>query len=327
MTSRGGSISKMDLHLKENLIRSVDTIKSKIRDMKNAEDNTDIVMRKILKPVSEPITSFITQSNHIKQTMNTPEERTTNNDSETSTYFENTDSCVSDLSGDYTDCKQDNDNSECMQDPPLKRGSLQKDDLINLYNNTIGVNIPFGIRNENKQLFMGTSVVKLSKTDNSSNSDPIIYVTLDDKSFELTPGLSELLLKKKPNLTVVTDKDKVVYKNMLSITNVHKRDFDPNGQLKGDRSIKYREIIRPLFSELTDSSSYSKSPNAMKRGGSLPSLKKYKANTDLVYWDDPNELIDRLKILIASRDAGNSSHDNEILAIIEELKEAGIIKE
>lgn len=142
-----------------------------------------------------------------------------------------------------------------------------------------------------------------------------------DKSFELTAGISELLLKKKPNLSLVTEKDKLVYKHMLSITNVHKRDFEPNGQLKGDRSIKYREIIKPLFSELSDSDSF-----VPKSGGSIPKLKKYNPNTDLIYWDDPNELIDRLKILVASREAGNSNHDNEILAIIEELREAGIIK-
>jgi hypothetical protein len=41
------------------------------------------------------------------------------------------------------------------------------------------------------------------------------------------------------------------------------------------------------------------------------------------YWDDPNELVDRLRLLIASRDAGHSGHENEILSIIEELREAG----
>jgi hypothetical protein len=43
------------------------------------------------------------------------------------------------------------------------------------------------------------------------------------------------------------------------------------------------------------------------------------------YWADPNELVDRLKLMIASRDAGHSGHDNEILSIIEELREARII--
>ena len=48
-------------------------------------------------------------------------------------------------------------------------------------------------------------------------------------------------------------------------------------------------------------------------------------NTEYVYWDDPNELVDRLRLLLASQAAGNPSHNNEIISIIEELWEAGII--
>ncbi|EZA53516.1 hypothetical protein X777_07026 [Ooceraea biroi] len=46
---------------------------------------------------------------------------------------------------------------------------------------------------------------------------------------------------------------------------------------------------------------------------------------DYVHWDNPNELVDRLRLLNASRQAGNNSHDNEMLSIIEELREAGLI--
>ena len=46
---------------------------------------------------------------------------------------------------------------------------------------------------------------------------------------------------------------------------------------------------------------------------------------DYVHWDDPNELVDRLRLLMAERQAGNPSHDNEIQSIIEELREAEII--
>lgn len=46
---------------------------------------------------------------------------------------------------------------------------------------------------------------------------------------------------------------------------------------------------------------------------------------DYVHWNDPNELVDRLRLLEASRQAGNNAHDNEILSIIEELYEAGLI--
>jgi len=44
-----------------------------------------------------------------------------------------------------------------------------------------------------------------------------------------------------------------------------------------------------------------------------------------VHWDDPNELVDRLRLLEASRQTGHNAHDNEILSIIEEFHEAGFI--
>ena len=46
---------------------------------------------------------------------------------------------------------------------------------------------------------------------------------------------------------------------------------------------------------------------------------------EYVHWNDPNELVDCLRLLEASCRAGNNAHDNEILSVIEELREAGFI--
>jgi len=46
---------------------------------------------------------------------------------------------------------------------------------------------------------------------------------------------------------------------------------------------------------------------------------------DYVHWDDPNKLVDHLRLLDASHQAGNNAHDNEMLSIIEELREASLI--
>jgi len=43
---------------------------------------------------------------------------------------------------------------------------------------------------------------------------------------------------------------------------------------------------------------------------------------DYVHWDNPNELVDCLRLLEASRQADHNAHDNEILSIIEEFHEA-----
>jgi hypothetical protein len=44
------------------------------------------------------------------------------------------------------------------------------------------------------------------------------------------------------------------------------------------------------------------------------------------YWDNANELVARLRLLMASQMAGNNSHNNEIYSILEELREHKIIK-
>ena len=65
-----------------------------------------------------------------------------------------------------------------------------------------------------------------------------------------------------------------------------------------------------------------------KGSGLLPkfmSTSKKETHINYKYWDNPNELVDRLKLLIAERSAGNNNHNNEILALIEELREAKII--
>lgn len=64
----------------------------------------------------------------------------------------------------------------------------------------------------------------------------------------------------------------------------------------------------------------------------LPTIRKgeglYKnviANTQLVYYDDPNELVSRLNLLVCSESAGNTGVNNEILSILEELRERNLI--
>lgn len=51
----------------------------------------------------------------------------------------------------------------------------------------------------------------------------------------------------------------------------------------------------------------------------------YNPNIVYEYYDDPNELCDRLKLLYSSQNAGNSNHSQEINSIVEELHERGII--
>lgn len=51
----------------------------------------------------------------------------------------------------------------------------------------------------------------------------------------------------------------------------------------------------------------------------------YNENIVYEYYGNPNELCERLKLLIASKSVGNTNHDQEINSIIEELRENHVI--
>jgi len=83
-------------------------------------------------------------------------------------------------------------------------------------------------------------------------------------------------------------------------------------------------VDSPKFEEpLTDKLfKFSLSP-PVKKGSGL--YKNVFPNTQLVYYDDPNELVTRLNLLIASQSAGNTGVNNEIISILEELRERNLI--
>lgn len=305
----------MESIVKKQLIESVKNIKQKVKRMKDHDEETEIKLKKAYKPIIEPLHSIDASFRKLKY-----------NNGDNIILKEQPDSSLSD----YKDFEEDDEDKiknksiDYIGTPVKSEFKIPKLNTPckswlgedNLFDTRKSLNIPFGIRSDGDKLMIGNSVVKFGKPEPSD--DGITVATIGDKVYEITPGIKEALLKQKPDLNLLSEKDKLVYKDILINTNVHKRDYSPNGQFKGDRSMKYSKLIKPLFVDQTEPAKY---------GGKLPTLKKYKRNTDLVYWDDPNELIERLKLLVASRDAGNNGHDNEIISIIEELKEAGIIKE
>lgn len=175
----------------------------------------------------------------------------------------------------------------------------------------------YGIRfdPQTEKWYMGNKEVTINEKN--------FYV--DSKPFIGTPGLYELLFKKHP--LGFTEKDLQEYKEMLKWTNAHKRNFDPDKQLAGNKGEKYLKIIKPLFtSNIRPLLTFN--PIRKKTGGTIINTVKEvnQKPVEYVYWNKPSELIERLKLLWASREAGHTGHLNEITSIIEELKEEGIIQ-
>lgn len=162
----------------------------------------------------------------------------------------------------------------------------------------------FGVRQLRNNYVIGRDVV------NFNNGK----IGVKNKEFDLTKGLKNLLFLKTPNVSDCTSKDFDAYKNILILTNAHKKFYDQNEKLLTKCKVKkYKEIILPLF----------------KVGASMQTdfmlVNKNKKKIEYTYWDNPNELIDRLRLLLSSKSAGHSGHNNEIISIIEELREVDII--
>ncbi|KYM93941.1 hypothetical protein ALC62_15448 [Cyphomyrmex costatus] len=171
--------------------------------------------------------------------------------------------------------------------------------------NDSGMNRVYGAYLDKDGLMLG------SKRFDVDNEDNII---IDGVRHAGTPGLYELIFKRIPDDTLQTEQDMRVYKSLLQATNAHRHKHHPLGRVLANRGYKYRNIIKPLATPKKKSGK--EVPHAMTlNDGAI----------EYVHWDDPNELVDRLRLLDASHRAGNAAHGNEMLSIIEELREAGVI--
>lgn len=175
----------------------------------------------------------------------------------------------------------------------------------------------YGLRNRRDELLLGNDLVTIEDGKGSH-----YYYTIRKKQFAATPGLTNLLLRVDPKY--YTGKDLETYKEMLMYTNTHKVGYKSRAAIRRNQnSRKYNNIIKQLF---PDKRSTKKSGASLKK--QLQTDYKIVMPNDEInytYWDDPNELVDRLRLLLSSTAAGHTGHTNEIISIIEELGEAKLI--
>jgi hypothetical protein len=153
------------------------------------------------------------------------------------------------------------------------------------------------------------------------------------KRIKLSIGLYELLFKQRPDESKYKQNDLIKYKRILDQTNAHK---DKLGRIKRNQGFKYKHIIRNLYGPVArkqparditnddtiqDLSMLFDEPKV----GEGMMIESTHAPTKYVYWNNVNELCDRLRTLISSKEAGHTGHDVEIASIVEELRENGTI--
>jgi len=136
-------------------------------------------------------------------------------------------------------------------------------------------------------------------------------IYINDVAFPASKGLYDLIFLKKPRK--FSKEELGYYKDIINLTNVARKGYS-NLQPFRTKTEKFKNLIQDLVTDerfRSGTGLYN-----MTTGGPI----EYK------YFDNVNELVDRLRVLMASIEAGNHSHINEVNAILEELVELGIIK-
>ena len=156
--------------------------------------------------------------------------------------------------------------------------------------------------------------LKIDRSGAKSIGDPRVefyddYMKTAGEQYSFTKGFLELICKKRPSAGVKAQ-EMANYKKLVLRTGLY---------LNKDGSVKQGEVNNAKFNALI------KPIIPTRVGGALPDFKVVQPEVDLVYYDDLNELVERLRLLIAETNAGNDAHTNEILAILEELREAKCI--
>lgn len=181
--------------------------------------------------------------------------------------------------------------------------------------NMSGFDVRYGIRVDSKnKLHMGNTEVRFPPSGIS-----FWRGSTNIGTYPVSTELLDILFLKQPkaleNPSAISEQTKSIYQEILHKTNVIFNQYNPTQGLNRSQSKKYLYLIRPLI---------------FKEGKSITRLPlnnkqlNFK-NTEFVYWNTPKELIERLRLLWASKLAGSTAHDNEIISILEELREANII--
>ena len=120
--------------------------------------------------------------------------------------------------------------------------------------------------------------------------------------YEGTPGLWELIVSKEPK--DFTKEDYENYAKMMIKTNALHRDNDPNSlYTKSSKGYKWNNI-----------------PKGIRKNKA-----EYKGKVVSFISSDPNALLERLDLLLASQEAGHTGVRNELVSICDELKRQGVL--
>ena len=157
----------------------------------------------------------------------------------------------------------------------------------------------FGVRKKGKHHYIGNKHVIITE-------DSDIIIKEDGDIFSGTAGLWGLITSKEPDKELIDwDKNDIKdYERLMIKTNALHRDNNPNNPYpKGSKGGKWKTILGPIWNKYKTMSS-----------------KKFDGKGVIIMSSDPNVLLERLDLLLASQKAGHTGVGNELVSICDELK-------
>ena len=152
----------------------------------------------------------------------------------------------------------------------------------------------FGINKIDGHHYIGDTQVIIHKNN----------IIIDDEKFTGTPGLWDLIMLKEPPEDYHTD-DMEKYIKILRKTHVLHQGNNPNNPYpKSSKSNKWNRILRHIWEY---------------RGA------RFEGEGIVIMLSDPNALLERLDLLLASQKAGHTGVGNKLVSICDELKRQGIL--
>lgn len=166
---------------------------------------------------------------------------------------------------------------------------------------------------ENDQYIIGNKIVEIENNN----------FKINDKIYEGTSGLLELLIKKSPNFNIISETDKDNYKQILDDSNAIYKNFDTNSKrLNADSSDKWKFIKNNLINDKNLNLDSPKTSNEKNNDSINQSIDSFINEST----SDFDLLIEDLKVSINNYKSGNHNEHSKITSILDQLTSNKIIK-
>ena len=170
----------------------------------------------------------------------------------------------------------------------------------------------FGVRKKDKHHYIGNKHVIIKDDD---------IIIKDGDIFMGTRGLWELITLKNLDETVYDKMDLKDYERLMIKTNALHHDYDPkNPYPRSSKADKWKYFLSPIWNKY-------KALSCREREKKLTPWyrKEFDGKGVVIMPSDPNALLERLDLLLASQEAGHTGVGNELVSICDELKRQGVL--